>query len=425
MSVTIPTGSTENRIYTANWQIITYTVTFKDWNNDTISTQTINHGDNAVAPTLSERTGYTFANWDTDFTNVTQDLEVKAVYSTIDYTITYNLDGGSVTGTNPTSYNIESPAITLINPTRIGYTFLGWSGTGLTGNNNTNVTIPAESTGNRLYIAHWQIITYTVTFKDYSGTIFTETINYGEAITRPNNPVKEGCEFVGWFEDEEFKRAFNFSSIYNSDIEIYAKWLSNVDLVCVVDDNTGEITQNIPIVVGQEFETLSNLKTIYMSNKTGYTLINWSYKNLTTNQVVIITASTVFDYKAGVKITANYEANTYTVSFDLYYASSVAIAPVEVNYDDLIDFLSTPTRSGFKFLGWYIDDTTKVENGDLYKIPSNVLLRAKWEVVNFDFLWLYIGLGVVAVAILTIVILVIRKKKKYRNLAIGKNSRKV
>ncbi len=80
------------------------------------------------------------------------------------YTINYNLDGGIVSGTNPTSYTIEDNTITLINPTKAGYTFSGWTGTGLSSNTMT-VTIPHGSTGNRSYVAHWTANTATITIK--------------------------------------------------------------------------------------------------------------------------------------------------------------------------------------------------------------------------------------------------------------------
>jgi len=74
------------------------------------------------------------------------------------YTITYNLDGGRLeNGTNPIEYTAADAAITLINPTREGYVFLGWTGTGLTEPAET-VTIPMQSTGKRSYLALWEEI---------------------------------------------------------------------------------------------------------------------------------------------------------------------------------------------------------------------------------------------------------------------------
>ena len=80
---------------------------------------------------------------------------LTAQWTVNQYTITYNLAGGTAEG-NPSTYTIETKAFTLKNPTKSGYTFTGWSGTGLDGENNMTVTIPTGSTGNRTYTAHWR-----------------------------------------------------------------------------------------------------------------------------------------------------------------------------------------------------------------------------------------------------------------------------
>ena len=80
---------------------------------------------------------------------------LTAQWTVNQYTITYDLAGGTVEG-NPDTYTIETVAFTLKNPTKSGYTFTGWSGTGLDGENNMAVTIPKGSTGNRSYTAHWR-----------------------------------------------------------------------------------------------------------------------------------------------------------------------------------------------------------------------------------------------------------------------------
>ena len=73
----------------------------------------------------------------------------------IDYTISYNLDGGSVASANPTRYNVTTATFTLTNPIRDGYTFAGWTGTGLDAA-TMEVTIASGSTGNRSYTATWK-----------------------------------------------------------------------------------------------------------------------------------------------------------------------------------------------------------------------------------------------------------------------------
>ena len=81
--------------------------------------------------------------------------KLTAQWTVHQYTITYDLAGGTVEG-NPNTYTIETVAFTLKNPTKSGYTFTGWSGTGLDGENNMTVTIPKGSTGDRSYTAHWR-----------------------------------------------------------------------------------------------------------------------------------------------------------------------------------------------------------------------------------------------------------------------------
>ena len=56
-----------------------------------------------------------------------EEVTLYAQYTIANYTITYNLNGGSVSD-NPTSYNLETPTFTIQNPTRTDYTFAGWTG---------------------------------------------------------------------------------------------------------------------------------------------------------------------------------------------------------------------------------------------------------------------------------------------------------
>ena len=182
-------------------------ITFQNGNN-TYAYEVVDSDNNTVAPiSPSVMTGYqAFDGWyngNTKYTfgaSLSQDITLTAKYKNpLTYNIIYNLGGG--TATNPTSYTVESDAITLKNPVRTGYTFIGWSGTGLTGENNMIVTIPKGSTGNRAYTAHFSQNSYTVAFdtvggssiSNKAGVKWTDTVLYG--ITAP---TKDGWEFTGW-----------------------------------------------------------------------------------------------------------------------------------------------------------------------------------------------------------------------------------
>ena len=153
---------------TVQWTAPTYAVTLHT-NGGTINNGNVTeytYGVGAALPTDVTRTGYTFKGWYdnesltgspvTAISNTeTGNKEYWAKWEINQYTITYVLAGGTAEG-NPGTYTIETGAFTLTNPTKSGYTFTGWSGTGLDGENNMTVTIPTGSTGNRTYTAHWR-----------------------------------------------------------------------------------------------------------------------------------------------------------------------------------------------------------------------------------------------------------------------------
>ena len=138
-----------------------------------------------MRPGEPTKDGYIFGDWYVDNENtrvydfnqpVTADLTLTAKWTANQYAITYDLDGGTVEG-NPTSYTVEAEEITLKEPTKSGYIFTGWSGTGLVDENNMTVTIPKGSTGDREYTAHWR-------YRSSSGS---SSPSY--AITLPNQPA--------------------------------------------------------------------------------------------------------------------------------------------------------------------------------------------------------------------------------------------
>ena len=179
------TNVTTNLVVTAQYSINTYTVTFKDWNGTVLKTQQVQYGGAATAPANPTRTGYTFTGWDKAFTNVTANLVVTAQYSINTYTVTFKDWNGTVLKTQQVQYG--GAATAPANPTRTGYTFTGWDKA------FTNVT------ANLVVTAQYSINTYTVTFKDWNGTVLkTQQVQYGGAATAPANPTRTGYTFTGW-----------------------------------------------------------------------------------------------------------------------------------------------------------------------------------------------------------------------------------
>ena len=101
-----------------------HTVTFKDWDGTVLKTQKVQYGGDAETPADPTRVGYTFTGWDKAFTNITADLVVTAQYEINTYTVTFKDWDGTVLKTQEVQYggDAEAPA----DPTRTGYTFTGW-----------------------------------------------------------------------------------------------------------------------------------------------------------------------------------------------------------------------------------------------------------------------------------------------------------
>ncbi len=136
---------------------------------------------------------------------VTGVVEITAAASTAHrYLITYNLDGGTLASPNPGSYTALTPAFTLHNPVKEGYSFAGWTGTGLAAP-TTTVTIPTGSSGNRRYTATWTPLDepeqYTITYDLAGGTLATANPTIYTAQTEAftlHNPTRSGYTFAGW-----------------------------------------------------------------------------------------------------------------------------------------------------------------------------------------------------------------------------------
>ena len=156
------------------------------------------------------------------------DYNLYAVWELQNYTITYDLQGGDVSGINPTSYNVTTPTFTLINPTKDGSQFVGWQGTETEG--KLSVTIETGSIGDREYVALWEAtklyFTLNVDGEVLDGAGFS--INKGESATLPvinsSQYGMNGYSVSQWYSDINYSVPYDFSSIPTSDTVLYGKF---------------------------------------------------------------------------------------------------------------------------------------------------------------------------------------------------------
>lgn len=162
-----------------------YSVKFVDYDDTVLKTQTVEAGTAAKAPANPIRVGHQFSGWDKDFTNVTENLIVKAQYTLNKYNVTFVDYNGTVLKTQTVEHGAAATA--PADPTRVGHTFKDWDKafTGVT----SDLTVTAQYTIN----------SYTVTFVDFYGEVIcTRTVAYGANAVPPEAPEVEGHTFTGW-----------------------------------------------------------------------------------------------------------------------------------------------------------------------------------------------------------------------------------
>ncbi len=206
----IPQGSTGDRTYTANWQVIEYTITLDTNGGPAVSPIKYTVEDSFTLP-YPLRPGYEFVGWTLDgsgmlpampliiYHGTTGDLRYKAEWRLAEYTITMDLNGGS--GQEKMVYTMTDEDFELPTPTRNGYEFVGWTGERIT-TPQTSVKIPKGSTGNKAYTANWKVIRYTITLVTNGGAVIA-SIRYTveDSVTLPIPPDRPGYEFAGWVLD--------------------------------------------------------------------------------------------------------------------------------------------------------------------------------------------------------------------------------
>ena len=199
-------------------------------------TLTGKEGENLAPPEDPAREGYDFAGWNPALPEKypEKDTEYTAVWvKEGDYTITYELNGGTNASENPAGYNVETETITLKAPVKPGYTFEGWyRAEDFTGEAVTEIT--QGTTGNITLYAKWELESYTITYELDGGTNAPENpAGYNvetETITL-KDPVKTGYAFDGWYKTEDFtgEAVTEITQGSTGDITLYAKWVTDID----------------------------------------------------------------------------------------------------------------------------------------------------------------------------------------------------
>lgn len=218
------------------WTINKYTVTFMDGEKVLETFTNVTHGSAVTAPEVPKKDGKTFKGWDKDFSKVTSDLTINAVYDVDTFTVTFK-DGEKVLETQTVEYEAAAtaPDTARLSPPE-GMHFAKWD------KDFSKVTEDIEVS------AVYELNVYTVTFKNGETTLKTEMVKHGSAATPPNVYDTATKKFVGWdksfdnvtsdlivnakFETKKFTLTFiNFdgTTVYTEEVEYGASIRDHFD----------------------------------------------------------------------------------------------------------------------------------------------------------------------------------------------------
>ena len=379
----------------AHWDVKSYTVTF-DGNGGTpsYSNKTVVYDSNYESLPTANRTGYTFTGWytaasggtqvtSTTKVTITSNQILYAQWNANTFTVTFVGNGGTMGSTTKKTVTYDSAYgdLSKITATRTGYTFTGWytaasGGTQVT--SETTVTI----TSNQTLYAQWNANTYTATFVGNGGTMgstTTKPVTYNSTYGDLSKitATRIGYTFKGWYTAASGGTQVTSTTKVTQakDHTIYAQWNANTYTATFVGNGgTMGSTTTKPVTYNSTYGDLSKIT----ATRIGYTFKGWYTAASGGTQV---TSTTKVTQAKDHTIYAQWNANTYTVTFNQSGGTTPNPPSKPVTYDSTYGTLATTSRVGYTLKGWYTSalNGTQVTSTSKVTITSNQTLYAQWN----------------------------------------------
>ena len=295
-----------------------------------------------------------------------------AGYTPIDYSITFDLGGGSFAETPFDKYNIETADITLPIPSRTGYTFVGWFDNAQLSGEAIDC-IPLGSHDDKVFYAKWQTIDYAITYDlndansvspATNSTSNPATYTIEDAVVF-EEPTRAGYKFTGW----------SISQIYvgtYGEKTITANWqIINYDITYDLNDsNSVSLATNNG--TNPSTYTIEENVTFAAPTRTGYEFAGWTLPS-------IVQGST-----GAVSTTATWEVINYSITYDFAIAESSKSQVVDNSANTVFSYtiedevsFNAPTRGGYTFASWDIPTIAKGTYG-------NKTIVASWKIIDYS-----------------------------------------
>ncbi len=428
----IEKGTFGDKTFYAKWADSIYSIQYEGTNDAIISEGvTLENGFSSedtqiTLPTAEQisRTGYTFSGWfksstysESDaITVLTKDsaskgetLTLYAKWTPVEYTITYNLDGGTWASgyTAVLTYTIEDE-VTLPDAssvTKAGYDLEGWyevstssTNTGTSSTSSSPVTkIEKGTTGDKTFKANWTLATYTITYKNVDGANYSNPESYtliSDTITL-TDASKAGYTFKGWYfvNDGVVSEtpATEIPKGTTGNITLYAKWTA-IEYKVSFNLNLGTWADGYTAISSYTIEDEVTLPTAENITRSGYTFDGW-FENSADRDLPDppAPATSIPKGSTGSKtFYAKWTKTTYTITYENVQGadnSANATYYEELTTQSVPITLNTPSKAGYTFEGWYFVNDGVVSESPATEIPKgttgDVTLYAKWSVITY------------------------------------------
>lgn len=346
----------------------TFTVTFRTNTETEIPSQIVEYGGKVTKPEQPVREGYKFISWkydgkawnfDTDV--VTKDITLFVSWLEIEYTVTFDSDGGTPVDSQVIKY--DNLIVEPTSPTKTGYHLAGWK----YGKVTWDFTIYTVK-GDMKLVAVWEKDLFNITFDSNGGSLVeTQQVAYQECVIAPTSPTKTGYTFVKWLYNGE---EWDFDTIITEEKTLVAEWKIN-EYKVTFNSNGGSDVQSQTVI----FETTAEEPVAPV--RKGYHLVEWRKGNVTWNFETDIVTSDI-------TLIAFWEKNTYTVQFDTL--GGTKIANQSVKYQGKVEQPERPVLDEYEFLCWTYNG--KYWNFDTDVVEDNITIVAVYRdlkiTIEFD-----------------------------------------
>ena len=327
------------------------------------------------------QTGGTFVGNANTLYSPTQNITLYARWTDIQYTVSWNANGGSVSPTSNSGIfgtNVIAPT-----PTRAEYDFFFWRHP-LSGDIDYQVNAGAPWTinGTLTFYAVWTIKQYTVTYNEGGGSNVNDvTVNSGSQIQLPSTS-RDGYTLDGWYSAPTGGTFLgNPGSNYTvtGNVTLYARW-TIITYTVTWNANGGSVNPT------SSTGTLGQSVTAPTPTRAGHTFQYW--RNPSAGDLLYtVYAGNSWTINGSIIFTAVWSVNNYTVFYNEQGGSNTN--DPTVSYGSTVTLPST-SRTGYTLNGWYTASSggSFVGNpGSSYTVYSDVILYAQWTAITYTVSW--------------------------------------